>query len=370
MDINPIQLVTIAKQASDSFLKQGSPLNDAIAKLAEQHELNPMQIRRVAEYANHEVQGSLYKGADDKSFTFSLADPSQIIQTLQVPETQTKLASTDVIEAAYHRTTHRREAIKTAAERFISSSETNHRELKDCQYNLNKLAQHLQHFARETDLRQMVVQSEIETCMNKIARMGKDHIILNNGQLSDLLKYACNYDPESAHMFKVVFDNIKEDLMKLGAPVDKSLINDKLEIPNGELEIINGAHTLAIELDTLKNKISDEDRLAKRIRLLDTFGDAVVDRIRVLRTPEDMNKSILEDSGQLSKKAEEGIEAFVELLEKESGFGTKALIAGIPLSLLAGAGGMALVGGAAKGASKKLHGTYNLRRDMKRRTAD
>jgi hypothetical protein len=170
-------------------------------------------------------------------------------------------------------------------------------------------------------------------------------------------------------MFKIVFENIKEDMMKLGAPVDKALINDKLEIPDGTLEIINGAHTLSMDLDTLKNKISDEDRLSRKLRLMDTFGDAVVDKIRILKTPEDMDKSILEDTNQLNKKAEEGLDEFIDFLEKESGWGKAALIGvGIPATALTTLAGMKLIEGAASGASKELNRPYNLRHRMKQRT--
>jgi hypothetical protein len=109
--------------------------------------------------------------------------------------------------------------------------------------------------------------------------------------------------------------------------VDTELLSDNLEIPDGTLEVLNGEHTLAVQLDTLKNKISDEDRDARRIKLVDTFGTAIIDQMDVLKTPEDVEKSLEESLDNLSKRAEAGIDEFVEFLEKDAlGLPAKAML--------------------------------------------
>lgn len=354
MDINPIRLIEFAKTAADKCLAGGVTLNEAIAKIAEKFELNPMQIQRVAEYANHEVQGKLYKQSSDKNFTFDLADPNSIIQQIRGMEGQTKIAAVDVVFAATAPPKAAR-LTKEAFDRFLQDPEEAFRRLKDTQFFLEKLAQHVVKFRQELGARQLGLHGEIAESISKLAGMGKEHIITNRGQLSDLLKFACIKDPECGKMYLRIFENIKQDMMKLGAPVDKSLIADDLEIPDGTLEIINGGHTLAIELDTLKNKISEEDKMAKRIRLLDTFGDAVVDKMRIIRTPEEADQSILEDTWRLSKKAEAGVDEFLDQIEKDAVVGKLILI---PASAAALLGGGKFLEEATEGATKSLKQPY------------
>lgn len=324
MDINPIKLVDFAKIASNRYLKGGESLNDAIAKLANEHELTPMQIRRVAEYANHDANLSLHKQATDKTFTFELANPDKIIGMVRGTSMSKTagVAVSDVLECMNPSLGKNAESWEKEmpslhieeAERDPSLAECR---MRNVNFLLDKLAAHAKLFKREMRGKIASYRADISESMEKIAEMAKEHILDNKGKLSDLFKYACILDPDYAKVFKISFQRIKEDMIeKLGAPVDKALISDNLEIPDGTLEILNGEHTLAVVLDTLKNKISDEDKSSQRLQLLGTFGTAVVDQMDVLKTPEDVEQNLEDSLDNLSKKAEEGLDAFVELLEK------------------------------------------------------
>lgn len=350
MDIDPIKLLGFAKVATDLFLKEGVALNKAIAKLAEANELNPFQIQRVAEEANHAVQASLYKSSEDKTFTFEMADPELIVKEIRGPGLS-KVAYVDILTASLTPVESRdREWLDTELS-SIHDPELGSRNARDARFLLQKTAQHISKFQEELTARRVEAQEAIEETLAKVAQSAKDHILLEGGKLSDFFKYACLRDPEFAEGYKVVFEAIRENLMKLGAPIDRNLIADQLEMPGSTLDVINGAHTLAIDLDTLKNKISQDDLMAKRLRLLDTFGDAVVDKIRDLRTVEDMDQSILSDIWDLSKKAEAGPDSFCDGLEKEGWVG-KALLALLGLGALGTAG--KFVRHAAKGATKEV----------------
>lgn len=333
MDINSIRLVDLAKVASKRFLQENVSLNDAVAKIAEENELTPMQIRRVAEYANHDSNLSLHKGADDKTFTFELADPEKIIQMIQGEKTA-GVAVLDVIEAAkampalgsLDKTAEEQESIQSLT--FDPDPDEIECRARNVGLLLDKLAGHVKSMRKEMLIRVASHRAEISDIMDKIAEMAKEHILVERGKLSDLFKFACIYDPDWAKTFKVAFERIKEDMIeKLGAPVEAELLSDNLEIPDGTLEILNGEHTLAIYLDTLKNKISDEDRDARRIQLVDTFGTAIIDQIDVLKTPEDVERSLEDALENLSKTAEAGTDSFIELLEKDAlGLAGKAML--------------------------------------------
>lgn len=80
-------LNTMGKQAANSYLSCGVPLNKAVVKLAQEHpSISPHQVKRVVEYANQETFQRLFddneKYASDKNIEFPLADPRIILHEL------------------------------------------------------------------------------------------------------------------------------------------------------------------------------------------------------------------------------------------------------------------------------------------------
>lgn len=87
-NISPEALEMMGKQAANMFLDTGLSLNEAVVKLAADHnDINPEQLKRVAEFANTAVYLAKHdqsKTAGDNSSypQFELADPGRIIQDL------------------------------------------------------------------------------------------------------------------------------------------------------------------------------------------------------------------------------------------------------------------------------------------------
>lgn len=365
MDVNPIKLMDLAKMASDRFFQDSVPLNNAIASIAEVHELNPFQIERVAEIANHEVNLILLKKSEDKNFTFELANPKEITKSIGMgPLEKVAAATADDLFDAFER------SIDIPDMPVFEPNPDNQAQLdRGIDVILEKLAAKAASFKRELESRQFNLYGELENIVGQITKVAKDHILLENGKLSDLLKFACIEHPEGANSFKLLFEGIKEDLMKLGAPVDKSLISDNLEIPGGTLEIINGGHILSILLDTFRRKISEEDMMSNRLRLMDTFGDAVVDQIKTIKTSDDVSRDLYEGLDALDKKAEYStVDDFVDFLEKDA---LKIPAAKI-LAVLAALGSAKVLGETAKhavkGSAGEMLSTYDERRELAKRT--
>lgn len=368
MDINPIRLLEISKIASERFLNNGVPLNEAIAKLAEENELTPMQIHRIAEDANHRVQAGMYKKAEDKSFTFDLANAEEIIQQVRGDQGMSKVAALRVYDAFGRKVEESdSEFIKTAAAAYSDVPEVARNRFREVELTLEKIGQHISIFRKDVIDGLIGVRGDIEDGLNKLAQYAKEHVFGNKGKLGDLLKFACLYDPDFSDGWQVIFEAVREELKKIASPVEKEMLAEGLEMPGSELDVINGKHTMAIDLDTLKNKISEEDRLSKRLRLLDTFGDAVVDRIRSLRTVGEADDSILEDTWMLNKKAEAGADEFIEYIEKEGVLG-KALLALLGLGAAKAIGETAKSG--VKGAIKEVGRKRSERRQLKHLTGD
>lgn len=75
----------IAKNAAKILAERGVGLSEMVTKVAREENLNPHEIARVCEEANKEVFGRLYKGAEDKTFEFAVADAREVMKALDVP---------------------------------------------------------------------------------------------------------------------------------------------------------------------------------------------------------------------------------------------------------------------------------------------
>jgi hypothetical protein len=92
--VTTYELELFSKQAASSFLKDSTPLNESITKLATDHALNKEQIARVVEAANTEVYINLFNKSAEKYVQFDTADPVVIGNNI----TSTKVA--DVVDPA------------------------------------------------------------------------------------------------------------------------------------------------------------------------------------------------------------------------------------------------------------------------------
>jgi hypothetical protein len=78
------ELETMGRQASTEYLASGTPLNDAIVKIAREHpSISAHQIQRIVEFANTETFSCLFeKQAGDKNVEFPVADPAEVLHRL------------------------------------------------------------------------------------------------------------------------------------------------------------------------------------------------------------------------------------------------------------------------------------------------
>jgi len=77
-------LEELGKRASDMYLCEGTPLNEAICKIAEEKpSISTHQVRRIIEFANQNTFQRLFeKQAGDKNIEFPVADPSVVLKHL------------------------------------------------------------------------------------------------------------------------------------------------------------------------------------------------------------------------------------------------------------------------------------------------
>lgn len=87
-------LKMLAEEVSKDYMRNGIPMNESIAKMAEDRALNKHQIDRVVEHANQLTYLSLFNKGQDKyaSVDFDVADPKAIKEILS-PKEEKKTAS-------------------------------------------------------------------------------------------------------------------------------------------------------------------------------------------------------------------------------------------------------------------------------------
>lgn len=80
------RLATFAKIASNRFVGESVPMNDTIAKIAQDEDLNSHAVERVCEMANLQAHASLLPSEPEKraSFAFPLADSKKVASMICV----------------------------------------------------------------------------------------------------------------------------------------------------------------------------------------------------------------------------------------------------------------------------------------------
>jgi len=74
----PEDLKRFGLEAAAAFLRKEASLNEAVAARAKEHSLNPYQVQRVVETANHAVFRTLFEKQASKVVEFPVADPEVI----------------------------------------------------------------------------------------------------------------------------------------------------------------------------------------------------------------------------------------------------------------------------------------------------
>lgn len=326
------ELFAMAKQAVDSACT-GRPLSDAIAKVASDADLNRIQIQRIVEMVNHEMNDRLRKTASDKTFRFDLASVDGVLNAMPHLQEMPKVAAHDVVSAIRR---HVGSEARANVEKIASVTEDSRRvSLLRARDAMAKLASWHETHLRSYMAKQAGLHFEIGQAIDDLVYFASDHV-MSGRSLVDLKKYACSHDPASGRVWDVVFDDVQEKVARrlIGGknpnraedePAPLARRPDPLPRSNElQYEVIDGSHKLLIFLDTLKNKISAEDQLAKHVNLMNTFGPAVTTGIRSLSTVDDVRKHVTEDLEKRASRASNP-DHYIADLEKTAGVISSAI---------------------------------------------
>jgi hypothetical protein len=322
--MNPLLLHGIAKQASETFIRSGlaASLDGAIAKLATQHGLSPVQIQRVVEIANHDVNDRVRNDAVDKTYTFKLASVDGVLGELN-PVAKPTVPITDVLSAIEHlgKTASYTDTlpakIASVTSKLTDEAATT---AKLTKIAFHKLSSRLSLLSRELEAERLGKLAKLANDLDELFQATKNYVLIDKIPLSDLRKYACESDPARTPLWNLVFAEIRKDLEKLGHPYtgilasDKELSSDYKGRTAGRLEgskvtVVNGDHALAIQMAPIVITVPEAEWLRDKRREIDNFFSSV----RLVEDSVDNNE-------QVDKYLQKTAEALYELSTDRTAF--------------------------------------------------
>lgn len=301
MDFNPMKFADIAKFAASELVEKNVALDETIAKIAEKNNFSPIQIQRVVEMANLEANDRFFKLAGDKTFTFPLASLPGVqgVMHKEGAAPTTASAVLDMLCPAPKAEAKQATLSKIAGVTPRDPVLMEKRASQAVDTVMDEVKRRVGELALKKVANDMAVDRSYATLRERV----REYVMLDHGHIQDMVKFACATFPDSKQLWVDVFTGIKEDLMKLGQPVDTALINQNIEMPGGTLEIINGAHSFQIDLDQFRRKVSDGDSVAGAIRLINDAPNAPAVDFKTLRDSQDVALYLASEVENLAKKA-------------------------------------------------------------------
>jgi hypothetical protein len=228
-----------AKEASDAYIANSTPLGDSIAKTSKKHSLNPNQIQRVIELANSITHARLFQKEKDKTFTFPLAKLDDVLA-------KTKESTMKVAQVYNSMPDIERPVEATKIAELFNNPEIN--DLSKLA-NANKMTVYLEKMAAaQKEINDALILSDLNAVRYlKDVRTVVKQLLLDNYPYEDLFAAMCGAMPdkkmELLTLFTGIAKELKEDGIKLASmPVDPELISDLLN--KYKVKVINGQHPL------------------------------------------------------------------------------------------------------------------------------
>jgi len=343
-----MKFLALAGQAGRSFLEQGVALDQAIAKIASSENLNPLQIQRVVEASNHYVNDALRAKSEDKTYRFDVASTDGVLSHLNAQPMGKTAAEIRYAFRSLVGAERSTASLNKLAEAVSDSPARKRVAALGTIESLRKIAARLTTYRRATLAKQAGLADGIRSDWQELRQYAQDYAY-DGKPIADLHKFACSARPESAAVWDVIFPQLREEVIKLSSPTGNPAssklrkqppIHSSDKVPH---TVVNGTHGLLVLLDSFRNKISETDQASSRLRLMDTFGPAIVQQIKPLSTGEEIRKDLDERIYKLAEAMEHSssIEEGLVALAKEANM--------LMAPFHAAAKGVGMAGSAAKG---------------------
>lgn len=258
------RLESFAKIAAKRHLEEGSSLNEVIAKIAKENELNANQIERVCEMANIATHQALWsKTAQKEKIAFPLADSRVVLASCGCGETTPAAARMDSDYASPPAAIPRPGASLASLMGVDPSTMHNGLEGPNDRQRVIVVLQKQAAARKDLEDRVLVRGMELES-LEKQAFEAVKQTVLGGATMREVLVAAviAGHDKLAAELIPKFEEQLIADthgdtrsrLVKHAiAKVTPDLISENL----GNTTIINGAHPVLVSLDTIQRKTDE-----------------------------------------------------------------------------------------------------------------
>ena len=303
--MNPISFYLFAKQAAGDYIGASKDLNESIAKIANDNGLSQVQIQRVVELTNHEVNDHLRKMASEKTFTFPVASVDSVLSKMQGIPKVAGIAHVKVAEAIqmYNRGIGE-ESLDSRIQEIVAGS--NKKELLEKQASIEQslILEKLAAARRKAESEKIGALNKVAEELREFVQTAKQFVYGEQGTLDQLKKYAEAVVPNWKG-WDVVFEVVQSELQKVASPYNIKQAA-KLKVAGvaplaarsgtqGEtpkVQVVNGAHKLGYQVKRVHEKITDAAILSDRLRELDNFKDVLTKNVTSFKTSADVERHL------------------------------------------------------------------------------
>jgi len=336
MKMTAFKLQDMAKEVVDSAT-EGGDLNAAIAKVAAREELNPTQIQRLVEVANHGAYDRTYKTAKDKRFAFKLASRDEVMTLLgKKPETE-KTAADDSFFELRRNTQFEKAASETPPltnhYRAMGGAEAVKKGLLN---ELNHALYKLNSYQSELRTEMSGIDYSVAESMRKLAAETRRLMLEERVSYADLYKAASNgMDEKLRPLVDVIFKKLAGQLStttKLANALEDDLLKkfDPKDYKELGGDIINGNQPLMIHLKACVRDLGDRCCIAGPYDSTSGMASGVVTAIHELNSAKDVSDYVANEVQSFANNVRKGVKyAMAYILANENSDGWFAKKAGI-----------------------------------------
>ena len=286
--MNIFETQLLANRVASQYLQHNEDLNSQIAKYASERDLSRIQIQGLVSAVNHVTNDQLRKSAEDKTYTFELADLDKVLGELDL--VSEGFGVTKVAEAIrdLNVETGVGEALVKKAE-FGSDMEQDRRR-KEAILILEKVAAHSKSCLRQIEAKKYALMNKLGSAIEGLTQEVKEYMLRGGYAFEDIYKYASAL-PHEKQLIDTTLIKVAGNLEKLGHPFKgqlakgKELVNESHQragaaVPPADVTIINGATPVAKYIDEINACVAgytQKDLLTHEISSLNSYAVASIE---------------------------------------------------------------------------------------------
>jgi len=310
MEITPYSLGRMVNEAASGF-SESKDLNKEVAKVAEANELTPTQIQALVEESNHEVYRRLYKTAEDKRFTFNMAETDKVLDLLHPGESKLKVAEVssvgfDELRIDFTREKRASEKIAQPIPDWIRDDNARLRTTKHLlRGSSDELKKYAEQFRQKANYSKLAAAEAASRFLHEVQQN-----VRNGIPYQTLYKLAVAQAPDFQPAIQGVFEDIREEYLKTATEVETDLLEFDPEKIDGKDEIgtrvVNGNNPLFIHLTTILDECKNRFLADPLSRHLEDTASAIVSSMHRLNTPDDVDSYIANEAQRFAHAVKMG----------------------------------------------------------------